>query len=355
MCKILFLISFFFPAKILFSQNLIPNSGFENYSDELIRQHGLLTIYFNQSSWKSIGSIDLFSRVNETVPCNQFGKICPVSGKAYMGMNAAYPREIAQSPLKKTLEKDKTYCISFYVSTSYKTDTAVKLRVLFSDTLVVNFSCFVFYPKTIALTECPTQMDSWKKVQAFYKARGSENYFIIGNFDDELDPVQSKKHTWHGSYYFVDDVLVKEISDGVSCDCNVEMTTEFFRVEETKCKCALTASTNQQQKTTVVTLFFQTGEYTLDTLSLLKLDSITQLLINNANLRLSINGYADIAGTETDNSYLSFNRAKITADYLIRNNIEKSRLSYRGLGSIGTNENEAIKSLSRKVDIIIKQ
>lgn len=354
MCKILFLIFFFFSAKILFSQNLIPNSGFENYTDELIRKHGLLTIYFNQNSWKSFGSIDLFSRVNETVPCNQFGKICPVSGKAYMGMNAVYPREIAQIPLKNTLEKDKTYCISFYVSTSNKTDTAVKLRVLFSDTLVVNFSGFVFYPKTILLSECETEMDSWKKVQAAYKARGSEKYFIIGNFDDELAPPKSKKHTWHSSYYFVDDVSVKEISDAVFCDCNVEITTQFFPLEETKCRCGLTAIANQQQKTSVLTLFFQTGEYTLDTLSLLKLDSITQLLINNANLRLSINGYADIAGKETDNSYLSFNRAKITADYLIRNNIEKTRLSYRGLGSIGTNENEAIKSLSRKVEIIIQ-
>ncbi len=344
---------FFFHTQILFSQNLIPNSGFENYSDELIRQHGLLTIYFNQTGWKSFGSIDLFSRVNETVPCNQFGKTCPVSGKAYMGMNAAYPREIAQTPLKKSLEKNKTYCISFYVSTSFKTDTAVKLRVLFSDTLVVNFSGFVFFPKTIALTECATEMDSWKKVSAVYKADGGEKYFIIGNFDDEHDPVKSKNHTWHDSYYFVDDVSVKELNSGESCDCNAETISEFFPLENEKCKCALTPL-KIERKPLPVNVFFETAEHNLDQSALLKLDSLIGILNQKTKLKAVISGYADVDGTEAGNKDLSVNRAKAVADYFIKKGIETERISFKGYGSSGTAASEEIKSRNRKTEIRIE-
>jgi outer membrane protein OmpA-like peptidoglycan-associated protein len=335
-----------------FAQNLIPNYSFENYTTEQIRKDGLLTIYFNQGSWKSFGSIDLFSRVNETVPCNSFGKACPVSGSAYMGMNAAYPREIAQTLLKKTLEKNKTYSISFYISPSFKTDAAVKLRALFSDTLVVNFSGFVFLPKTIALNECPTEIDNWKKVHALYKARGGENYLCIGNFDEEYDLVKSDKHKWHDTYYFIDDVVLKEISNNETCDCNSEIVSEFFTLENEKCRCAALAIKN---KLLPINLIFETGKYNLDQNAISELDSLAMILNSNKSLKITINGYADVDGTEPDNNNLSLNRAKAVAEYFFEQKIEKERISFKGYGSSGTAENEEIKSRNRRVEIKIEE
>lgn len=335
---------------IVSAQNLIPNSGFENYSDELIRKSGLLTIYFNQTGWRSFGSIDLFSRVNETVPCNQFGNACPVSGKAYMGMNAAYPREVAQTPLKKPLEKNKNYCISFYISPSFKTDSAVKLRVLFSDTLVVNFSGFVFFPKTLALAECATGMDGWKKVHAFYKAKGGESYFCIGNFDDETDPVKSSKHQWHDSYYFIDDVSVREVGNPGDCACSFEAANEFYPLEKEKCRCSLTP-VKLKKESLPVNVFFETAKYNFDESAVLKLDSLSAILNTNKNMKVVINGYADIDGTEPGNKDLSFNRAKAVADYFFKSGIEKERVIFRGNGSTGTSENEEAKRSNRKVEI----
>ncbi|MCB0627733.1 MAG: OmpA family protein, partial [Saprospiraceae bacterium] len=45
-----------------------------------------------------------------------------------------------------------------------------------------------------------------------------------------------------------------------------------------------------------------------------------------------INGHTDDVGTEADNQQLSEARAKAVYDYLIREGIEASRLSYKGFG-----------------------
>ncbi|MCB0683816.1 MAG: OmpA family protein, partial [Saprospiraceae bacterium] len=45
-----------------------------------------------------------------------------------------------------------------------------------------------------------------------------------------------------------------------------------------------------------------------------------------------INGHTDDVGTEADNQQLSEARAKAVYDYLIREGIAASRLSYKGFG-----------------------
>ncbi len=275
------------------------------------------------SEEKSFGDIDLFSRVNKTVPCNQFGNVCPVSGRACMGLNIGYPREIATASLKRPLENNKTYCISFYISTSFRTDTKVKFRVLFADTVIKNFSSFYFFPKTVALTECETGMDNWKKVHAVYKAGGRERYLSIGNFDDEYDPAAPvknpvQKHKWHDSYYFVDDVLVKELIAGEKCDC--EVTNEFYPLEKEKCGCGPTAK-KIENKSSPVNVFFETAKYSMNKSAFVKLDSLIAVLTVDKTLKAIITGFADVDGTEAGNKDLSFNRAKSVADYLIKKGI----------------------------------
>ena len=52
----------------------------------------------------------------------------------------------------------------------------------------------------------------------------------------------------------------------------------------------------------------------------------------NPTVKIQINGYTDSRGVKSYNVKLSKNRAKAVKDYLVRNGIDKSRLTHKGFG-----------------------
>ena len=79
-------------------------------------------------------------------------------------------------------------------------------------------------------------------------------------------------------------------------------------------------------------IFFETGSAVLLPASKAELEYLRSLLVEYNWLRIRINGHTDDVGTEADNQQLSEARAKAVYDYLIREGIEASRLSYKGFG-----------------------
>lgn len=89
-----------------------------------------------------------------------------------------------------------------------------------------------------------------------------------------------------------------------------------------------------------------------------RLDSLTLLLAVNENLRAKISGHTDNTGNESHNLKLSDDRAAAVADYLIRNNISRDRISYVGLGStrpIADNKTVEGRRKNRRVEILLSE
>lgn len=80
------------------------------------------------------------------------------------------------------------------------------------------------------------------------------------------------------------------------------------------------------------------------------LDKIVTKLKNNKNLKVKIIGHTDNEGSISFNNSLSVNRAKSVSEYLIKNNIHKSRMIVVGKGS-GSPKSE-IKSENRRVEFV---
>ena len=104
-------------------------------------------------------------------------------------------------------------------------------------------------------------------------------------------------------------------------------------------------------------VFFESGSAELKTTSLTELNYLKELLENNSNLTIQINGHTDNVGSESDNLALSQNRAKAVQDHLIQAGITPARLGYKGFGEsqpIDTNDTEAGRKNNRRTEFIIK-
>ena len=107
--------------------NLVPNYSFE---DTVICPTSISQIY-NSLGWinpsSSINSnpdyFNICGSISVNVPANAFGFQNAKTGNAYAGFyayNTGFPNayEYVETMLSDTLQKDSTYCVSFYLSLS---------------------------------------------------------------------------------------------------------------------------------------------------------------------------------------------------------------------------------------------
>lgn len=84
--------------------------------------------------------------------------------------------------------------------------------------------------------------------------------------------------------------------------------------------------------------------------------NLLKALEKSDDLRIEIGGHTDRSGNEFDNRKLSTQRAKFIYDYLVKNGIDSSRLTYKGYGSAKpayTNKTKSGRAANRRIEIRI--
>lgn len=225
-----------------YAQNLVPNSGFEqyntcpnNYSEiyyaiPWFQPNIYLGNTYNSSSSDYFNSCTTFSNVN--IPINFFGYQQAYSGNAYAGIgwlyyignNDSYGREYLEVELDSTLVSGKKYLVSFYASLSngsrYATDA---IGVYFSnDSVTYNSSQFHYLPLIPKVMNPASNIISdtanWVLISGQYIASGGEKFITIGNFyPDSISSVDTVNPTgYQVAYYYIDDVsVVADTATGV--------------------------------------------------------------------------------------------------------------------------------------------
>jgi outer membrane protein OmpA-like peptidoglycan-associated protein/tetratricopeptide (TPR) repeat protein len=110
------------------------------------------------------------------------------------------------------------------------------------------------------------------------------------------------------------------------------------------------------QITILKNVFFDFDKFDLKPESIVELDKLKDFLIKNKTIKIEIGGHTDNVGDDKHNQILSENRAKAVYDYLIKNNIAKERLSYKGYGEtkpIDTNNTEKGRANNRRTEFKI--
>ena len=110
-------------------------------------------------------------------------------------------------------------------------------------------------------------------------------------------------------------------------------------------------------KVVLKNIFFDTGKSDLRTESLSELDEIKELLSDNDQLQVQINGHTDNTGNAVYNKVLSKKRAQAVVDYLIANGVTAGRLSAKGFGEerpLVSNDDEMEgREINRRTEIEI--
>jgi outer membrane protein OmpA-like peptidoglycan-associated protein len=100
-------------------------------------------------------------------------------------------------------------------------------------------------------------------------------------------------------------------------------------------------------------IFFDFDKATLRLESKSELDRLVKLLTDMSTLKIEISGHTDNIGSAAYNKPLSQNRAKAVVDYLVKNGIAASRLTYKGYGfdqPIATNDTDEGRQQNRRTE-----
>lgn len=215
-------------------QNLVLNPSFEDITFRCPHEIGQINACQNWIS-PTDGSTDYFNDCDTLIvnPTKNiyFGYQKPKTGHAMAGifcLTTGYDyREYLEGELKLPLIADKTYFVSYYVNlASINKDTSKD----YSHAAISNFGVYfssleIDSPATIYHLNISPQIENrnsnilkdtanWVQITGQYKAKGGEQFIIIGNFKiDVKTNAVSYFNNNVNSYYFIDDVSVIPIEN----------------------------------------------------------------------------------------------------------------------------------------------
>lgn len=220
-------------------QNLVVNSGFEEYNKNAFRKtcKFLFSDTINVKGWSSCGndateSWHQCSSSSMYVSNKDLG-IKPHSGKWMVGFNVmTYP--IGNNQLEyiigrtlKPLQSGSAYMLTFYLSPRDGCEYGIEeLGIAFSNNIVpsTNYNTdFSITPHITFPIADITQKGKWYKITLNFVATGGETNFVLGNFNPDFTSKtvvlsEDSKHADHWneyarSFYFIDDVEIVEIQN----------------------------------------------------------------------------------------------------------------------------------------------
>ena len=345
-------------TNVLCSQNLVVNPSFEDFHD---CPRDISFFHKNVKSWSipNNGTTDYFNLCSEKMGSKNFnGSQEPRTGKGYAGIYVYFKkdyREYIQGKLKSTLKRGKKYQIRFYISLAEHSKYALRElgMVMRARKYTNSKSNKTINAKGIA-KRVPTMKfrsifskaffdndKDWTEVTFTYTAEGFENYFAIGNFNQNATTKKSKPRDSKYepfAYYYIDDVSIEPLEkEGVKL---VEEISDEFEI-----------IVNEVYKFKNVLFDFNEAKLLED--SIKELNELSKYLSENLDLNIEIYGHTDNLGSDTRNKELSEQRAKAVADYLISQGLDYSKIKFFGYGSskpISSNETDGGRQLNRRVE-----
>ncbi len=222
------------------SQNLVPNSSFEN-TIQCPPDQGFIykappwfqpcIRYGNTSTSSSTDLYDTCSNGSTVgIPLNAVGYQPARSGHGYSGIFCnAYStnyREYIEVPLLATMITNNNYCVQFYISLADTSEFAVSnmgayfsVDSLLDSTPGSNAIEYVTPQVENSITNVLNDKNNWMLVSGSFIANGGEKFITIGNFhtdaNSNLQNVSGGSQTF--SYYYIDDISVVDCTgDGVN-------------------------------------------------------------------------------------------------------------------------------------------
>ncbi len=393
-----FLFTIFSIATIgVFAQtNLVENPTFKQTEAKKMKEGGMIEY---AAPWTSptLESADLYNPNSKsflsTVPDNEYGEEKPMEGEGYAGIRAfaykgKYPRTYLQGKLTQKLEAGKEYCVTFHVSLSDLSKYASNyIGIALSDkALEENNSDILQFDNAIVSKRLTVyeQQFYWTPICGVYKAKGGEEYLVIGNFtpDEKLTTPRIKrpkgftKPQKYDAYYYIDNVSVVAKEEAGKCNCdaipgmeNAETVERDFSSDQnvnTKTVkiintdgTTMTDAANKSGAPKVeysaknvdgMEISFNPKSFDLSSDEIKKLDFVVTYLKENIDEKVVVTGYKD--KTESDVEKLDGRRVSAAYKYIVSKGIPKERVERNMGGTDGSDEKNQMKNMKVVVKIV---
>ena len=364
------------------AQNLVSDSSFEHnkYIPVILSSIGAN----NAWSAPSMGTTDLFcecgrkdkEKSEAQVPRNPFGTQKANTGKCYAGIYAFSHgdyREYLLTQLSMPMESGLKYELSMYLSLAdYSRVTIEQIGVCFlRNKPTANGSNVIQGVKPLYAKlseEIGADTVNWHQIIVEYKAKGGEQFLLIGSFDvDDIYPTNVKaprnirtkinQKTERDAYYYIDDVSLHQTHDPYIAKFDTVVIAKIDTIKPTIFNASDPAVGEIALDKSLIlkNVLFETGKAILLPPSYPELDSVIKYLNNKPLLKIEISGHTDNVGNEIINTTLSKKRAQAVADYLVSKRIEPTRITSKGFGSqkpITTNDTEEGRKQNRRVEFM---
>lgn len=110
------------------------------------------------------------------------------------------------------------------------------------------------------------------------------------------------------------------------------------------------------EKMLLANVFFEVDSWQLKKESVAELNRLSDLLMDNKELKVEIGGYTDATGSDQYNLSLSEKRALSVVDFLVESGVRNDRLKYKGYGNsspVGDNVTPEGRKLNRRTEVQI--
>jgi outer membrane protein OmpA-like peptidoglycan-associated protein len=330
------------------TQNLVPNSGFEELLSCPLEYSRDSSGISKAKGWMSVGTQstpDLYNSCNRdvrstSVPVNAFGTRIPHGGIGFAGFLSS--TENLEVALEEPLEEGKHYRLSMFVSSmgdssEFPMDDLAFIPFILSKEMIYSRSldkcCSIAGKLTRNDGKLIYDLKNWIEVATNYTAKGGERFLIFGG---GICPVNSIKRPRHTNYYYVDDVCL------VRTDLSAPISSPF-------------SGTLPRSKTLELkNVNFGPGKAVLLPGADKELNQLEQALKKDTVICIEIMGFTDKEGTEAENIQLSKARAEIVRSFLVSKGIAARRLNIKGYGSSqpkGNNSTEEGRKRNRRVEV----
>jgi len=383
----------------LSEENLLADPSFECYNEcpsnvNTTRLHQL-------EHWdQTAGTPDYYNSCSiiMSTPDNIMGNEDARTGFGYVGMylfDQGNYREFLTAPLSEPLEKERWYVIKLYAALSENSglatdafeflltnkfpsfssidssdvneidpnDTAA-IRKLEQEILEKDSSTLSkLRPQVINEPGNYADRYTWKKICGMYLAEGGERFITMGNFNtDGGTPLKVINNKAGGfSYYFIDDFTIEPLNDSnmTECGAGVPITDDEEELVTTRYFQDLDLpELLNDEPFSFRGFYFEFDKYDILDTNYFFLDSLADLLIENPDLSLEVEGHTDDVGSKSYNEKLSKNRALAVVNYLIAEGVDKKRIKYSYFGAtrpIGTNATPEGRQLNRRCEFLLKR
>ena len=386
--------------------NLVKNPGFEE-KKKVINGLGQIKVATGWGSVSDVGA-DLYSSGAKpgefSTFGNKYGMEVPQEGNTYAGFLAyslqnKEARSYIYGKLDKSLKKGVRYCTTISISLADKSKFALQdIGVLFTDKKAKTKKNQYLLTRPQVLPSVPkwrSKSDGWDLICNSFKAKGGEEYIVLGNFFSNHETLYTKREDLPEdsldkympiSYYYVDEIKVQMVDSSSACNCETKEEEKYVPKYVFYSKSAVSEDTlTLEQRVFSSAVHFLPFQDQISHLELEhdsiyndidRLRSLANVLKENPDVQLNILGHSDAQELFWPDSLLteiaSLNsisenvdsvptdidnkRIKTIIDFLCSEGIDENRLIPMTKGfdaPIDTANNPIARAKNRRVDFQI--